>query len=472
MLFSSTSFLFIFLPIVLILILLSNNRFHNHILLFASIVFYAIGAPEYLPLLFLIVLINYIGAILIGVENRFGKYKKLFLILTLFLDLGILIYYKYFNFIINNINNIFHADIHISNIVLPLGISFYTFQAISYLLDVYKGVSKSEKNLYNLALYICLFPQLVAGPIIKYHDISEQINSREINFENVNLGIKRFIIGLAKKMLIANILGEIADKIFIQPPELLNPFISWLGGIAFTFQIYFDFSGYSDMAIGLGLIFGFKFMENFNYPYISRSITDFWRRWHISLSTFFKEYLYIPLGGNKKGIRRTCLNLFLVFLITGIWHGANWTYIIWGLYNGFFIIIEKLINIKDIELKYKNIFFKTFQHIYLIFVVIIGFVIFRSPDINYAHNYILGLFGKLQTYTSDVIYMPSYYIDTPQIIVFVTAILCSVPIFKEILEVKSKFGKITVNLWLLFIFILSVSALASSSFNPFIYFRF
>ena len=286
MLFSSMTFLFVFLPIVLLLYLVTKKELHNPILLIASIVFYAWAEPRYLAIMLSVIIINYLGAMSI---EKYQKFKKTILILTIIANLGFLFYFKYFNFLIDNINGLFHSHISVLNIVLPIGISFYTFQAMSYLIDVYRGEVKAQKDIYKLALFICLFPQLVAGPIVKYHDIESQISDREVNFEKVSLGVKRFIIGLSKKVLIANTMAAIADKIFIQDPHAFGHGIAWLGSIAYTFQIYFDFSGYSDMAIGLGLIFGFKFLENFNYPYISKSVTEFWRRWHISLSTWFKQ---------------------------------------------------------------------------------------------------------------------------------------------------------------------------------------
>ena len=314
------TFVYMFLPIVCLIYLCSKKELHNGILLAASILFYAWGEPRYLAIMLLTIIVNYLGAIAI---EKWSKYKKLSLILTIIVNLAFLAYFKYFNFLLDNINHIFSLDIKFVEVILPLGISFYTFQAMSYLIDVYRGECKAQIDFYKLALYICLFPQLIAGPIVKYHDIAEQIDSREVNFDKVQYGVKRFIIGLSKKMLIANTMGAIADKIFLQAPDTFTPLVAWIGAIAYSFQLFFDFSGYSDMAIGLGAIFGFKFMENFNYPYISKSITEFWRRWHISLSTWFKEYLYIPLGGSRCSLKRTCFNLGVVFFLTGLWHGAS-----------------------------------------------------------------------------------------------------------------------------------------------------
>ena len=467
MLFSSMTFVFVFLPIVLLLYLVTKKELHNPILLIASIIFYAWGEPRYLAIMLLTILINWLGAIAV---DKFKNHKKIYLTLTIIANLGFLIYFKYFNFLIDNCNNIFHAHIDPLNIVMPIGISFYTFQALSYVVDVYRGDCNVQKDIYKLALYICLFPQLIAGPIVKYHDVAEQIDSREVNFEKVDLGVKRFIIGLSKKMLIANTMGAIADKIFIQSPDTFSPLVAWIGSIAYTFQLYFDFSGYSDMAIGLGLIFGFKFLENFNYPYISKSITEFWRRWHISLSTWFKEYVYIPLGGNRKGKLKTLRNLGIVFLLTGIWHGAAWNFVVWGIWHGFFIIIEKIINIKEFEQKHTQKWVRFLQHIYCIFAFLIGWVMFRSETMSYAWQYIKNMFGLVRVH--DISYGMGYYIDNFEIIIFVCAILCSMPLFNKMLEVENKFGRTLINIWLLILFILSAATIASSTYNPFIYFRF
>ncbi len=469
MLFSSMTFVFIFLPIVLVLYLVTKKELHNPILLIASIIFYAWGEPKYLAIMLLTILINYFGAIAI---DKFKNHKKLLLTGTIIANMAFLIYFKYFNFLIDNCNNIFHSHIHALDIVMPIGISFYTFQALSYVVDVYRGDCNVQKNIYKLALYICLFPQLIAGPIVKYHDVAEQIDSREVNFEKVDLGVKRFIIGLSKKMLLANTLGAIADKIFAQDPHTFTHLTAWIGSIAYSFQLYFDFSGYSDMAIGLGLIFGFRFMENFNYPYISKSITEFWRRWHISLSTWFKQYVYISLGGNRCGKLKTLRNLGIVFLLTGIWHGAAWNFIIWGLWHGFFIILEKIINIKEFEQKYTKWWIKTLQHIYCIFVFLIGWVMFRADNMSYAWEYLMNMFGVLKIHTNEIVYALPYYIDTVEVITFIAAILCSIPLFNKILEIKNKAGKILINIWLMFLFLLSAATIASGTYNPFIYFRF
>lgn len=466
MLFSSMTFVFLFLPIICLIYLCSKKELHNSILLAASILFYAWGEPRYLAIMLLTIIINYFGAIAI---DKWANFKKLSLVLTILINLAFLAYFKYFNFLLDNFNHIFSLDFKFIEVILPLGISFYTFQAMSYLIDVYRGDCKAQKDFYKLALYISLFPQLIAGPIVKYHDIAQQIDSREVNFDKVQYGVKRFIIGLSKKMLIANTLGAVADKIFLQAPDTFSPLVAWIGAFAYSFQLFFDFSGYSDMAIGLGAIFGFKFLENFNYPYISKSITEFWRRWHISLSTWFKEYLYIPLGGSKCGIKRTCFNLAVVFFLTGLWHGASWTFIFWGVWNGFFIIFEK---ITGWHKETQGFWINFSKHIYAVFIFVIGWVFFRSVDLGYAFSYIKNMFGLVEVH--DIAYALPYYIDSFEVIMFFAAFVCSIPIFRNILYV-SKDNKLlysAVNLWLLLLFILSSATIAASTYNPFIYFRF
>lgn len=466
MLFSSMTFIYVFLPIVCGLYLISKKELHNPILLIASIIFYAWGEPRYLAIMLLVILINYLGAILI---EKFPDQKRLTLTLAILGNLAFLIYFKYFNFILANVNAVFHMDIEFIKIIMPIGISFYTFQAMSYLIDVFRCECKAQKDIYKLALYICLFPQLIAGPIVKYHDVAEQIDSREVNFEKVNLGVKRFIIGLSKKMLLANTLGAVADKIFTQSPDTFTTLIAWIGSFAYSLQLFYDFSGYSDMAIGLGLIFGFKFMENFNYPYISKSITEFWRRWHISLSTWFKQYLYIPLGGNRVSKSQTYINLGIVFFLTGLWHGASWNFIFWGLWNGFFIILEKMTGWdKNSEKPLINFV----KHAYTIFIFVIGWVMFRADNMHYALSYLKNMFGM--TNVQDITYAASYYGDSIEIIVFIIAIICAMPVFSKMLYVKQerKVLRCIINIWLLFLFLLSTAAIAASTYNPFIYFRF
>ena len=484
MLFSSTIFLFLFLPIVCALYLLVRKELKDYVLLLASIFFYAWGEPRYVAVMLLTIIINYVGAILISKY----KCKKTLLFLTILGDLSFLFYFKYFNFFVENINALFDGHIDIIKVIMPIGISFYTFQAISYVVDVYREEVEPQKNIYKLALYITLFPQLVAGPIVKYHDVADQIENRTVDFEKVAYGVKRFIVGLAKKVLLANTLGAVADKVFTQPIDQLDCVTTWLGAICYTFQIYYDFSGYSDMAIGLGSIFGFKFLENFNYPYISRSITEFWRRWHISLSTWFREYIYIPLGGNRKGNLRCYANLFIVFLITGFWHGATWSFIVWGVWNAVFIIVEKAgrnmtqnIGTKSDSDKASNNFLQSYdkvfhllaplRHLYALLVVIIGWVIFRADTLSYAWHYFLTMSGAER---GETMYHLIYYVDRIEIIALIVGAICSAPLCSRMLEVegKSQLRIAAVNLWLLALFILSAASIAASTYNPFIYFRF
>ena len=466
MLFSTMTFVFMFLPVVLLLYLVAKKELHNPILLIASIIFYAWGEPRYLAIMLLTIIINWAGAIAV---DRFKKFAKFTLAATILANLGFLIYFKYFNFLIENCNNLFHSHIEPLNIIMPIGISFYTFQALSYVVDVYRGEVKAQKDVYKLALYITLFPQLVAGPIVKYHDVEEQIDKRDVTFDKVSYGVKRFITGLAKKMLIANTLGAVADKIFNQPVENFDALTAWIGAFAYTFQLYYDFSGYSDMAIGLGAIFGFKFLENFNYPYIAKSITEFWRRWHISLSTWFKEYLYIPLGGNRVSKRRNIFNLFVVFLATGIWHGASWNFVFWGMWHGLFIIIEKLTGWHKKEGGFK---LAAAHHIYAILVFVIGWVMFRAQDMSYALDYLKNMFGLVSEH--NITYKLGYYIDNMELLAFAAAVVCAMPVFRGMLNIrfKHKLRRALVNIWLMIMFVLSVSAIAASTYNPFIYFRF
>ncbi len=466
MLFSSMTFVFLFLPIVCAIYLLAKPALHNPILLLASMLFYAWGEPSYLAIMILTILVNYLGALAV---DKWRKYKLPIAILTVAVDLSFLIYFKYFNFIVENVNALCGTQIDFIRVVMPIGISFYTFQALSYLVDVYREEVKVQKDVYKMALYIALFPQLVAGPIVKYHDVAEQIDNRIITFDKVSYGVKRFIIGLAKKMLIANTMGAVADKIFAQPVTQFDCLTAWIGAIAYSMQLFYDFSGYSDMAIGLGSIFGFKFLENFNYPYISKSITEFWRRWHISLSTWFREYLYIPLGGNRVPKWRNLVNLFLVFLATGIWHGASWVFIVWGLWHGFFIILEKLTGWNKEK---KQLWVRSLQHVYTIFAFIIGWIFFRSETLSYAFDYIKNMFGLIPEH--QIAYTLPYYIDRIEIITFVAAFLCAMPLFTGLLSIKfeRKVCRTLVNIWLMILFILSSATIAASTYNPFIYFRF
>ena len=465
MLFSSISFLYYFLPCVLIIYFCTPKKFKNIILLLSSLLFYFYGEPVYILVMIGSIISGYIHGLLI---NKYKKYKKIFLITSITISLGLLILFKYSNFIIDNINSIFNAKIALLNLALPIGISFYTFQILSYVIDVYNEKVAVQKSIIKLATYVSLFPQLIAGPIVRYSDIEKELSNRTHSFKNMALGIRRFVIGLAKKILIANQLGEISN-IFLQTDETSVIFY-WMYGIAFCLQIYFDFSAYSDMAIGLGKMFGFHFLENFNYPYISKSITEFWRRWHISLSTWFRDYVYIPLGGNRVGKLKLLRNIFVVWCLTGIWHGANWTFIIWGLMFGILLIIEKIFLLKALD-KIPKIF----RHIYVLFVVMISFIIFNATDIRQAIYQIKGLFGVngetiINSYT--LYYLKSY------LVIFIIAIIGSTPLLKNIIEKlkqRSKINKI-INLFepiaIMALLLISTAYLVDNSYNPFLYFRF
>lgn len=468
MLFSSMTFLFVFMPLVMAVYFLSKKEIRNYVLLIASIIFYAWGEPRYLAIMIITILVNYAGAILL--DKHYSSRQRLWIVsLTIVLDLSFLFYFKYFNFVVDNINGVLATDFQLLDVIMPIGISFYTFQAMSYLIDVYRREVPAQKDVYKLALYIVLFPQLVAGPIVKYHDVCEQIDNRTIEFKNVIIGFKRFITGLAKKVLIANTLAEVVDKIFAQAPENLTTGVSWLGAVAYCLQLYYDFSGYSDMAIGLGLMFGFRFLENFNYPYISKSITEFWRRWHISLATWFKLYLYIPLGGNRKGAIRTYWNLFAVFLVTGIWHGTAWSYVAWGIWNGIFIVIERFFGLdKD---KNDRWYVSAAKHVYAFFAIVWGMIIFRAESLSYAYEYICRMLHiDVTKHLPDY----DYGVNNKFAIMLIVGLICAMPVCRNLIYIKyeHKVQRTLVNIWLFLLFFWSTISLAASTYNPFIYFRF
>lgn len=470
MLFSSMIFLWLFLPLVFCSYYLIDNRFKNILLLISSIIFYAWGGVSYSLIMLSSIIINYIFALLIdkAIEDNNLKNKKIYLALCIIINLSILGYFKYTNFIISIINSLSQNKIiELTNIVLPIGISFYTFQALSYVIDVYRGHNKAQKNIFNLALYISFFPQLIAGPIVKYHDIENQILNRNESLENIFYGIKRFIYGLSKKVILANMFALSCDEILKQPTDELGTALVWCASVLYTLQIYYDFSGYSDMAIGLGKMFGFNFLENFNYPYISKSIKEFWRRWHISLSTWFKEYLYIPLGGNRKRKLFTYINLLIVFFATGLWHGASYNFILWGLFHGFFLVIERIFLGKLLE---KNKL-KFINHIYVIFVFVIGWVLFRANDLKHAFE-----LYKLMFSYKESIYTVRYFFYPQTFVCFIFGILFSglfQSIFPKVREAtfssKVYILESVIQFILLFICIMY---LVNGTYNPFIYFRF
>ncbi|WP_407712693.1 MBOAT family O-acyltransferase [Clostridium sporogenes] len=411
-------------------------------------------------------MINYIFGLLIDKLKGKKRLKKIILLVGIMLNLILLFYYKYYDFAIGNINRISNATFQYKGIILPIGISFFTFQGMSYIIDIYRNDANVNKNIFSVALYISFFPQLIAGPIVKYKDIDNQIRKRKESMEYFGYGIERFVIGLSKKVIIADTVAGIADTIFSLSNVGIDQPTAWLGAICYTFQIYFDFSGYSDMAIGLGYMFGFKFMENFNYPYISKSITEFWRRWHISLSTWFKEYLYIPLGGNRKG--NTYLNLFIVFFTTGLWHGSSWNFIAWGIWNGIFIIIEKIINKKRWYIKIPS-FIKT---TITMFIVILGWVLFRANGLMDAINYLLIMFGINKATT--VTYQFSYFVNKKLVFWMIISIIGSTPIIGNMLRLyeNKKIFQMLKTIFIGILLIISIIFIVNSIYSPFIYFQF
>ncbi len=482
MVFSSVSFLVFFLPLVLLIyyILPVPLKYKNIILLFPSLLFYAWGEPRNIILMLISIVINYAFGLLLayGEEKKIYNFKKIILAISVLLNISFLFYFKYINFTFSIINTFLSSfnipNFSIKSIVLPIGISFYTFQAMSYIIDVYRDKSLVQKNILNLALYISFFPQLIAGPIVRYHDIKEQLSNRTHSIGLFVEGIERFIVGLSKKILIANIMAEVADGIFSLNVESVPSYYLFIAILAYTFQIYYDFSGYSDMAIGLGKMFGFKFLENFNYPYSAGTVTEFWRRWHISLSSWFKDYLYIPLGGNRKGPLRTAINLFIVFFTTGLWHGASFNFIIWGLFHGFFLSIEKVAS-KYLKIK-KNIFTIVLSHIYTMGVVMLLWVLFRN-DIQQSLKIITKLFIPKSEVpnTNLALYL---LVDTRFYIFLAFAFIFSFPWWQKInlLKIETETKPIIFNLLkystLIFLYIFSFMSISDNSYNPFIYFRF
>lgn len=471
MVFSSTVFLFLFLPIVLGVTFILKKSLRNSFILLSSLFFYAWGENILVLLMMGSICVNYVIGILISYAQKEPSKNLSTYVLTVgvILNLSVLIYYKYIHFIIENLFLIgVDLNINVSGVNLPIGVSFFTFQNISYLIDVYRKEVKSQKNLIHLGLYISLFPQLIAGPIVRYIDIFKEIKKRVVTKVIFKEGIIRFIRGLAKKVIIANSSGLIADKIFGIAPEDLSTPVAWLGAICYSLQIYFDFSGYSDMAIGLGKMLGFNFKENFNYPYISTSVQEFWRRWHISLSTWFRDYLYIPLGGNRKGKYRTYLNLLIVFFITGLWHGASWNFVVWGLYHGFFLLIERIAPYKTPK---PLIPIKRF---YLLLVVVVGWVFFRSENLTVGLDYIVKMFS----FSKGIDYSPLIYLNNYVYFVLLLGLLFSTPL-RKILYIKlykvvknEKQRNYLVYGFYLALFIYTITELAQATYNPFIYFRF
>ena len=458
MVFSSILFIFRFLPIAMGIYFLTPKKLKNLSLLILSLIFYSWGEPRYFLLMIASIFVDYFISINIEKNNKNKKIKILLLAISIIFNVGILFFFKYINFFIENINSIFNMSLNNVKITLPLGISFYTFQTMSYTIDVFLGKVKAEKNIINFGAFVCLFPQLIAGPIVKYIDISKELKNRDINLDEIQEGIRLFILGLGSKVLIANNIGSLWNEVETMGFNNISTILAWMGIIAFSLQIYFDFNGYSLMAIGLGKILGFNFPNNFNYPYESRSITEFWRRWHITLGQWFKQYVYIPLGGNRLGRARTYFNLFIVWFLTGFWHGASYNFILWGLYFFILICMEKngLLNLLN-----KN---KLISHIYTIFFILVGWVLFAVIDLNQIINF----FKKMFIFNAGnewIYYLRNY------IITYTIAIIFSTSFLKKI---YNKFVKnnIVDTIILITIFLLSIAYLVDSSYNPFLYFRF
>jgi len=467
MLFSSIPFLYAFLPIVLVFYFIAPKALKNTVLLISSLIFYAWGEPRYVIIMIVSVTCGYVLGLLIEKYRENKRLSKLFMILSAVISLGLLGYFKYANFFISNFAAITGLSVSLLKITLPIGISFYTFQLLSYTIDVYRGDVPAQKNFITLSAYIALFPQLIAGPIVRYSDVAAELENRTHSFEKISQGARRFLIGLGKKVLIANVLGEFCD-IFKASGDWSVAYF-WLYGIAFSLHIYFDFSGYSDMAIGLGKIFGFTFLENFNYPFISKSITEFWRRWHMSLSYWFRDYVYIPLGGNRVSKARHIFNIFVVWFLTGFWHGADWYFIIWGVYFGILLLIEKFY-LSDILKKAKG-----FRHVYVLFLIIISFVIFNASSTSQAFQYVGKLFGAggIPLVSGEFFYYLRSLAPT-----LAVAVIGATPVVKNAFVKLSENVKIRKVLNLLeipamaLLLIVITAYLVDGSFNPFLYFRF
>lgn len=484
MVFSSIIFLFFFLPGTLIVYFGVGPRLRNFVLLLASLLFYSWGEAGYVLLMLFSIAVNWMVGLFLEKSESYPNRKKLILTLGIILNLVPLAFFKYGNFLIDNLSaagfkpvfgNLAEYQIH-----LPIGISFFTFQAISYIVDVYRHKAEAQKKPVNLALYISLFPQLIAGPIVRYHDVARQIVHRSVSLSDFQFGILRFVAGLGKKVFIANNVGAFADHIFSLPSETLPAGLLWLGMLTYTLQIYYDFSGYSDMAIGLGRMFGFRFLENFNYPYCSRSIQEFWRRWHISLSSWFRDYLYIPLGGNRRGTGRTHVNLLIVFFLCGFWHGASWTFIFWGLYHGFFLVLERGAFGRALQQVPRLV-----RHLYAALVIMIGWVFFRADTIGDAFIYIRSLVNFSNPPYLDARLFAAA--NTEFYLALVVGIIFSFPVFPMMssrfsLVMKEVGGNARLLIssltnagivaWLSFIVIYCSAQIISGSHNPFLYFRF
>ena len=470
MLFSSITFLFIFLPLTLLLYYLVPFRMKNYVMLAASLIFYAWGEPVYIILMILSIILNYLCGQDIYEKRDNARAMKMSLMFGVIMNLLILGFFKYYGLLMDTINAILPIDIPYRVLALPIGISFYTFQAMSYLIDVYRKEVKPQENILYFALYISMFPQLIAGPIVRYIDIEEQLKERSINSTKFGEGAMYFIRGLAKKVVLANTFGSVYEQVATMQMGSFSTLTAWVGAIAYAFQIYFDFGGYSDMAIGLGKMFGFEFLPNFNYPYIAKSITDFWRRWHISLSTWFREYVYIPLGGNRCTPSRHILNLLIVWMLTGLWHGAQWNFMFWGLYYGVILILEKYLWGSKIEKLPSAV-----QHIYAFILVLFGWVFFFSPTLGYAGQYLKVMFG---IGAKGIFDKQGFFMIFTNWLLIVIAILASAPrgykLLKKITGCWQSEEVRTIVTCAVYIamFLLCIAFLVTETYNPFLYFRF
>ena len=481
MVFSSTIFLFFFLPLTLLAYFVVGPRGRNAILLAASLLFYAWGETVYLLVMLFSIAANYLFGLLIDQARQRGRRGRLAFVFAVATNLGLLGFFKYANFFVDNLNQLLQvlgvAPVEVGRVHLPIGISFFTFQALSYIIDLYRDETRVQRSLLNFALYKALFPQLIAGPIVRYRDVAREIEQRTVSLHDFAGGVQRFIIGLGKKVLIANVMGRAADTIFATPAETLPATLAWTGAIAFMLQIYFDFSGYSDMAIGLGRMFGFHFLENFNYPYIARSVREFWRRWHISLSTWFRDYLYIPLGGNRHGPVRTGANLLLVFLLCGLWHGASWTFLIWGVYHGIFLVLERVPAVRRLLDRLPA----PVQHAYVLLVVLVGWVFFRADTFAHALAYLEAMvdFSRPPLFNSQLFLA----LNNEFSLTLAAAVIGSTPVF--MLLQRWRTGRPIVPApamrWLAataqvgslgFVLVYSIAAVLGGAHNPFLYFRF
>ena len=469
MLFSSITFLFLFLPIMLAVYYIAPFRLKNGLLLIGSLFFYAWGEPVYIILMVLSILLNYFCGMDIENNSENEAKAKRSLIFAVVVNILLLVFFKYFGFFVESINGLFRVHIPYRELALPIGISFYTFQELSYIIDVYRGKVKAQHSLVDFALYVSLFPQLIAGPIVCYEEIEEQLSSRKISARKLGNGAMLFIVGLAKKVILANTMGEIFEQITSTATSNLTVLMAWLGCITYAFQIYFDFSGYSDMAIGLGRMFGFEFRKNFDIPYVSKSVTEFWRRWHISLSSWFREYVYIPLGGNRVTISRNILNLMIVWALTGMWHGAAWNFIVWGLYYGVILVFEKYVWGAIVDSLPAAL-----QHVYALVLILVGWVFFFSPSLGAAIRYLFAMGGGGAGFVDREV----FFVIFTHWLFYLLAVIASTAVggkvLKKILNCSRKsFVRTAVTIVVFFgMLAVSVAYLITSTYNPFLYFRF